>query len=349
MNRFNCPCGAEVFFESRVCESCKRALAFNPDTLSFELLPPENAPTEPSASSTHLCKNGIDYGVCNWLAPPDAPGGLCSGCQYNRTIPNLGCEENIKRWGIIEASKKRLLYSLLRLGLPLESGWQLPGKGLLFDFLEDQRSNPEASTPFVTTGFLDGVITLNVLEADPALRFVEQQAANEVYRTVLGHLRHESGHYVFSLFTEEPCLQQSFTDLFGDSAADYAQALDTFYRNGPRPDWDQNYITPYASSHPLEDWAETWGHYLHIHDTLETAAGFKLIPVSPQQQTFEQRLQSWRDLSVGFNELNRSMGLNDAYPFVINDKVAEKLRFADVVTDAVKTLDLDSVAAPPLS
>ena len=190
MNRFNCPCGAEVFFESRVCESCKRALAFNPDTLSFELLPPENAPTEPSASSTHLCKNGIDYGVCNWLAPSDAPGGLCSGCQYNRTIPNLGCEENIKRWGIIEASKKRLLYSLLRLGLPLESGWQLPGRGLLFDFLEDQRSNPQATTPFVTTGFLDGVITLNVLEADPALRFVEQQAANEVYRTVLGHLRH---------------------------------------------------------------------------------------------------------------------------------------------------------------
>ena len=348
MIRFYCPCGAEVFFESRICQSCNRALAFNPSTVSFEVLPQQAALTEPGADKT-LCQNGIDYGVCNWLAHKDAPGGLCSGCQYNRTIPNLSRTENVKRWDVIEAGKKRLLYGLLRLGIPITSGWQLPGKGLLFDFLEDQRSNPEAEASFITTGFLDGIITLNVLEADPALRFVEQQAANEVYRTVLGHLRHESGHYVYSLFAEDHCLQQSFATLFGDSSENYNQALKRFYANGATPDWDRNYITPYASSHPLEDWAETWGHYLHLHDTLETAVSFKLIPTPLRDQTFDERIQSWRDLSVGFNELNRSMGLNDAYPFVINEKVAEKLQFANAVTDAVKTQNLESAVAPPHS
>lgn len=342
MIRFYCPCGAEIFFDSRICEACKSPLAFNPRTLKFDRIEKTNKHSNHPPNGSRLCQNGVDYSVCNWLADYNAPQGLCFGCQFNRTIPNLARPTNVKLWAIIEANKKRLLFSLIRLGLPLANGWQLPDRGLLFDFLEDTRSIPTAEPSFVTTGFLAGVITLNVLEADPASRLAQQEAANEVYRTVLGHLRHESGHYVFSLFSEDDSLQKGFFRLFGDSARDYTAALQSFYANGPLANWHQHHITPYASAHPSEDWAETWGHYLHIQDTLETAASFGLVDAYPEYLDFRQKIQSWRRLSVGFNELNRSMGLSDAYPFVINDNVAEKLGFADRVVKRLKTTHQDS-------
>ena len=344
MIRFYCPCGAEIFFDSRICEACKSPLAFNPRTLKFDRLEKRNKHTDHPPNGSHLCQNGIDYDACNWLAESDAPQGLCFGCQFNRIIPNLSRRNNVKRWATIEANKKRLLFGLIRLGLPLANGWQHPDRGLLFDFLEDTRSTPTAELSFVTTGFLAGVITLNVLEADPASRFAQQEAANEVYRTLLGHLRHESGHYVFSLFSEDDSLQKGFFRLFGDSTRDYAAALQSFYASGPLANWHQDHITPYASAHPSEDWAETWGHYLHIQDTLETAASFGLVDAYPEQLDFQQTVQSWRRLSIGFNELNRSMGLNDAYPFVINETVAEKLDFADRVVKRLKTTHRDSAA-----
>ena len=319
-------------------------LAFNPCSLKFERIRTATEANDQASNTSSLCQNGIDYDTCNWLADYDAPHGLCFGCQFNRTIPNLSRRNNVKRWATIEANKKRLLFGLIRLGLPLANGWQLPDRGLLFDFLEDTRSTPTAESSFVATGFLAGVITLNVLEADPASRFAEQEAANEVYRTVLGHLRHESGHYVFSLFLEDDSLQKGFFKLFGDSTRDYAAALKSFYASGPLANWHQRHITPYASAHPSEDWAETWGHYLHIQDTLETAASFGLVDAYPQQLDFQQTVQSWRRLSIGFNELNRSMGLSDAYPFVINDTVAEKLDFADRVVKRLKTTHRDSAA-----
>jgi hypothetical protein len=341
MIRFYCSCGAEVFFDSRTCEVCKSQLAFNPSSLKFERIGTTPEASDNTSSGSRLCQNGIDYDVCNWMADSDAPQGLCFGCQFNRIIPNLSRANNITRWATIEANKKRLLFSMIRLGLPPTNGWQLPGQGLLFDFLEDTRSTPTAESSFVTTGFLAGVITLNVLEADPASRFAEQEAANEVYRTVLGHLRHESGHYVFSLFSKNNDLRETFLKLFGDDTSDYAAALRSFYANGPLGNWHQHHITPYASAHPSEDWAETWGHYLHIQDTLETAASFGIVDAYPEHLDFQQKIHSWRRLSVGFNELNRSMGLNDAYPFVINDSVAEKLGFADRVAKALKLTHQD--------
>src|SRR6202011_5238904 len=36
------------------------------------------------------------------------------------------------------------------------------------------------------------------------------------------------------------------------------------------------HVTPYASAHPWEDFAETWAHYFHMVDTLETATAFGL-------------------------------------------------------------------------
>jgi hypothetical protein len=312
-------------------------LAFDPVELKFEKVAVNAVSSTRPHSKRRLCRNGINYGVCNWLADFDAPAGLCLGCQFNRTIPSLTRGENVERWKIIEEAKKRMLFSIIRLDLPLTNGWQHPDTGLLFDFLEDNRSAPMLEPSFVTTGFINGVITLNVLEADPALRFAQQKAANEVYRTVIGHLRHEVGHYFFTLYSEVVGLKGKFAALFGDSAIDYSAALTRFYQRGPKKGWENDYITAYASAHPSEDWAETWGHYLHIQDTLETAASFGLIDAYPEQLSIDQKIDCWRNLSVGLNELNRSMGLSDVYPFVINSTVAEKLRFTEEVVNFLKT------------
>jgi len=332
--RFYCPrCAALVFFDSNSCEICKIRLVFNPAALRFEQL---GESSNSASGRVNLCRNGSDYGVCNWLAEQAAHGTLCYGCSFNRTIPNLTRNANIERWKIIEEAKKRLLFSVIRLGLSIRNGWEHPDTGLLFDFLEDKRCSPAAESPFVTTGFFEGVITLNILEADPAMRFAQQKAANEVYRTVIGHLRHEIGHYFYTLCSGKNELNEKLAIFFGDSSIDYAKALNRFYLKGPMHDWTDNYITPYASAHPLEDWAETFGHYLHIHDALETAASYQLINKPIDKISFDQKISDWRSISIGFNELNRSMGLSDAYPFVISERVAEKLRVVDDVIRFLK-------------
>lgn len=349
MIRFFCPCGAELFFESDFCGACKSPVAYDPETMRFAIIQPTNGAAASATETARLCRNGIDFGVCNWLVNEDAPHGLCLSCQFNRTIPNLSRDKNIQRWHILERSKRRLLFSLQSLGIPLANGWRDPQRGLLFDFLEDARSNPMAASPFVTTGYLDGVVTINVLEADPAWRFAEQQASNQEYRTVLGHFRHESGHHVYRLFPCDNDLISSFAELFGDVRKDYGLALQCFHTMGPRDGWEQHHITAYASAHPSEDWAETWGHYLHIHDTLGTAVSFGLIETDLAQLDFAAKIHSWRRLSVGFNELNRSMGLDDAYPFIVNDTVAAKLEFVDHVIGALRNSCPELATAPPLS
>lgn len=347
MIRFFCPCGAELFFESEFCGACKSPVAYNPEAMRFEIVQPPDETAANTTKTAVLCRNGIDFNVCNWLADHDAPHGLCFSCQFNRTIPNLGRDKNIQRWHTIEKSKRRLLFSLQSLGIPLANGWRDPQRGLLFDFLEDARSNPMAESPFVTTGYLDGVVTINVLEADPALRFAEQQASNQEYRTVLGHFRHESGHHAYQLFAHDNELISSFAELFGDAHRDYGLALQSFHTMGPRDGWEQHHITAYASAHPSEDWAETWGHYLHIHDTLETAASFGLLESDSTRPDFATKIHTWRRLSVGFNELNRSMGLDDAYPFIVNSAVAAKLAFVDHVIGALRNSSPDLATALP--
>jgi hypothetical protein len=333
MKRFRCDCGSPVFFDNDHCLSCGARLGFDPAVRELRPLAVAGggAYTDRNGRVFRFCANGEEHGVCNWLRPADQAHPLCFACQFNRTVPNQSLPDNGCRWRVLEEGKKRLFFTLMQLGLPLVSGWENPERGLFFDFIEDGRSRELFAETFASTGYLGGVITINTLEADDVARAVTRSQMNESYRTVLGHLRHESGHYYWSLLDPDAALRGEFTARFGDESRDYAGALQGHYNNGPPSGWEQHYISSYASAHPSEDWAECWGHYLHIYDALETAAAQGLSGRSPDTMTMAQRVDAWRGLSTTLNELNRSVGLGDAYPFVINNAVASKLAFVDQV------------------
>jgi hypothetical protein len=221
----------------------------------------------------------------------------------------------------------------------MADGWQAGSQGLLFDFLDDARTQPETyPDTFITSGFAEGVITINVLEADDVARIAAQAELRERYRTLLGHFRHESGHYFWSLLSEDEKATSLFADLFGDANAEYRASLDRYYEQGPPADWGQRYISAYASSHPLEDWAETWSHYLLMHDALETAHAHHLIDASPSSSALVERISHWQAVSVGLNEMNQSVGREDAYPFVISAQVHNKLAYVDAMISRLRTL-----------
>ena len=282
------------------------------------------------------CINGIENGVCNWIEPAESESLLCFGCRFNRTIPSLEKPANVARWGKFETSKKRLLFTLMSLRLPLTNGDDDPENGLLLDFIEDSRSDPERfPEAFVHTGYLGGVITINAVEADDPSREAIRVEMGESYRTLLGHLRHESGHYYWSLFDPSPEEKDEAQAMFGDFDLDYAAALETYYANGPRSDWSEWHISAYASTHPVEDWAESWGHYLHIIDVIETASEFGIA--GRRDIDIRAAIEVWRDLSIALNEMNRSNGTGDAYPFVVNAAVEEKIVYVDSVVRRLRT------------
>jgi hypothetical protein len=142
-----------------------------------------------------------------------------------------------------------------------------------------------------------------------------------------------------------------FRDVFGDERADYGAALQRHYALGAPPDWVQRYVSGYATAHPWEDWAETFAHYLHICDALQTAAAYGMVvtgpevsgPVaadlvampsedSPERQSMASLVATWLPLAYALNAVNRSMGKGDLYPFVLTPPVIAKLAFVhDVV------------------
>jgi len=270
------------------------------------------------------CANREGYDVCNIVLDISDTHALCSVCRLNRTIPDLAKPENRLRWSKLEQAKRRLLIGLMDLHLPLEAPVRGYSRGLCFDFLEDQRSNSDVAQKFITTGHRDGVITINILEADDVQRVWQREHVGERYRTLLGHMRHEVGHYYFELIVSD---REGFGQIFGDVDTAYEKALKNYYARGPLPGWEQSHISAYASAHPAEDWAECFAHYLHMADTLETATAHRLIEQFSEQGDFEQLLLLWDRFSASLNEVNRSLGLSDAYPFVITPIVKNKLRF----------------------
>jgi hypothetical protein len=345
MKQFYCQCGQAVFFDSERCLRCGARLGFDPASMSMLALQPRgNRWQAPDGSLFRLCDNTLRFDVCNWIVPAEESQALCRGCQFNRTVPNQSVPANRLRWQRLEEGKKRLLYTLMQLGLPLENGWEAPDRGLLLDFIEDERSNEAYPETFVTTGYLGGVITINVLEADDAARETQRLQMNETYRTVLGHLRHESGHYYWQWLQPEQDLLQAFRGTFGDERSNYREALEHYYAEGAQPDWSAHFISAYASAHPAEDWAESWGHYLHIYDALETAAAHGLTQQWPGQMDIAERIAAWRSLSITLNELNRSVGRRDAYPFLLNTEVEKKLAFVDQVIRRLQTLPRETEA-----
>jgi hypothetical protein len=338
MKRFQCQaCGQPLHFEDTVCQSCQRSVGY---LTEFETM----AALEPAEKGWRVFADGASvyrpcdnkkYDVCNWLVPADAEERFCEACRHNRTIPFLGAPDNLAHWRKIELSKHRLIYTLLRLGLPLTTRAEA-SNGLVFDFLA------AADAP-VMTGHADGAITINIAEADDAERERIRGRMGEPHRTLLGHFRHESGHYYWGLLVRsDDSKLDAFRSIFGDERQDYANALQQYYRLGPPADWRDSFVTTYASAHPWEDFAETWAHYLHIADTLETASAFGLAMHSPHPQTdqrsvaidFDPRdadlarlIDAWLPMTFTVNSINRSMGLPDLYPFVLSPRIIIKLAF----------------------
>lgn len=299
-----------------------------------------------------ICRNGIEHQACNWLASDTYNGGFCLSCSLNRMIPNLSDPGNLSLWKAIQHEKHYLVYSLLRFRLPVISRKALD-TGLAFDFLD---SNSNASGSAVSTGHAGGVISLDIREADDGFRETVRLKMREPYRTLLGHFRHESAHYYWDLLVKDTHWIDKVRAVFGDERLDYSQSLDHHYQSGPPKDWEHRYISAYASAHPWEDWAESWAHYFHIVDTLESACelGLSLEPeagrglvatatskLDPYQcQSMEKLLARWLPISVGLNMLNRSLGQGDAYPFVLSESIINKLSTVHaIVSDTSSTHD----------
>ena len=345
MKSFRCVCDNRIFFENTLCFRCGRTLGFLPGPAVMAAIEPTGdgmwRPVGDAGDNTlyRKCANYVEYDVCNWMVPAGDNNALCRACRLNRVIPDLGVPENIPLWFRIEAAKRRLIYSLDRLHLPVSAKAVATERGLAFEFLSDtpqlgdEFSNLLDGEHHVLTGHRTGVITINIAEADPGARERIREDMNEGYRTLLGHFRHEIAHYYWDILVRDTPWADRFRALFGDERADYDAALEVYYRDGPPADWPSRHISAYAAAHPWEDWAETWAHYLHMTDTLETAADMDLSVrgrtirdmTTSDDRGLEPVLTDWHELTAALNDLNRSMGLPDAYPFEISAKVAEKL------------------------
>ncbi len=339
MRQFLCECGNTLFFGSSRCLRCKRDVGFDAERQAMTAIQP--------GGPLRRCENGVRHAVCNWIVPVFGGRTLCPSCRLNRTIPDLRDARNVMLWGRMELAKRRLIYTLLGLGMKLPSKTENPKAGLAFDIVSTM------SNPTVTTGHLNGVITVNLEEADDTYRQIHRQQLGENSRTLLGHFRHESGHYAWQRWlTDLPWEHPhriAFRERFGNEWIDYAASLQSHYRNGAPKDWQQAFITPYAASHPWEDWAETWAHYLQIIEGLETCESLGIevpritlpvvqlpaeagaLPASLAQSAgldaaFLLWLQRWISLSTALNEISMSLGEPALYPFVISARVAQKLR-----------------------
>lgn len=350
MKTFDCDhCGQPLFFENVRCLRCGSALAFLPDRLVLSAIEPtqdgdglwrrRGGQQRSAGGRTYrLCRNSVEHQACNFAVPADDPNPYCVSCRQTRTLPDLSVPRNRDRWYRIEVAKRRLFYTLARLGLVAVEPPGGQRDGPVFEFLADLPGQQ------VLTGHCEGVITLNVAEADDAERVARRIALHEPYRTLLGHLRHESGHYYWDRLILEGGRTDDFRAMFGDERADYGQALDAYYAaGGAAAGWQERHVSAYATSHPWEDWAETWAHYLHMVDLLETASsyGTKLAapgkaaqdaeavtnPFGDDSTDFDRLVEQWVPLTLLLNSMNRSLGQEDAYPFALSGPALEKLRF----------------------
>ena len=379
---FVCRCGRPVFFGNSECLACHTPLGYEPQRqqlLALQAATPDGegtaAPLWREAGTTGdaplylRCANLDSAAACNWLlpAPPGEQGAegaegaqsgqggqggqgaaaLCRCCRLTRTLPDLRTENGALWWGRIEQAKRRLVSSLIGLKLPVRSKLgEDPQHGLAFDLLQ---AAPGA--PPVHTGHADGVITIDVQEADDARREARRTALAEPYRTLLGHLRHETGHYYWQRLVQHGRWLKPWRAEFGDERQDYAAALRAHYERGAPADWNQRFVSAYASSHPWEDWAETWAHYLQLVDTLDTARSFgieaaqvaldyerfgaeALSAADAGGAAFLQRVNSWTELTGVLNELSRSSGVADFYPFVLSVPAVRKLHLVQRVIAA---------------
>ena len=376
---YHCQCGQPVFFRNSQCLACGTPLGYDCERATLlplmtfvpaylpgagsgsEATPLWQAWKEASATADNSSASGVPPellykrclnlstpAACNWLMGADDLHGMCRACRLNRTIPDLADADHPDNgclWGRVELAKRRLVSSLITLGLPVASRIsEDTARGLVFDFLRSPINGPH-----VMTGHDTGLITLNVDEADDAKREAAREALREPYRTLLGHFRHEVGHYYWDRLVAGTPWLDGFHQLFGDESINYLGALRRNYEEGPPADWPLHFVSAYASTHPWEDWAECWAHYLHMRDTVDTALGFGLSvelldleftpftldavyqPEHPEAGQFLAFLNHWTRLTTLLTEMSRSMGQPDFYPFVLPRDVVAKLHFIHLV------------------
>jgi hypothetical protein len=352
MKAFQCACGQPLFFDNVSCLKCGSEVGFDPVDQALGALAPDGEArwrfqTAPAHSPVRfaLCANRAAASACNWLIREGDDDTQCLSCRLTRTIPNLSLPRNPERLRNIESAKRRVLFALLNLRLPILPRKSDPERGLEFDFLEALPGEPR-----VVTGHASGVITIDVAEADAEHREKHRESLTEPYRTLIGHFRHELAHYYWDLLIRDTTWIAPFRELFGDERAEYPAALERHYREGPPADWNTRWISAYAAAHPWEDWAESWAHYLHLEATLETIEHFGLALAKPpfradpfsmdalwrqepekDARNFLTRINTWITLTAVLNEVSRSMGQPDLYPFILNAPSVKKLHFVHCV------------------
>ncbi|MCQ6256824.1 putative zinc-binding metallopeptidase [Pseudomonas sp. Q11] len=345
-----CRCGQSLFFRNSQCLACQAVLGYQPEQSRLSSLQAGEQPgtwtldADPHAGLFRRCANLDTPAACNWLLPANGRDTLCIACSLNRTIPDLSIPENSERWCKVETAKRRLVAQLITLGLPVIPKTVSESEGLAFDFIGvDLNGTPP------TTGHASGLVTLDIKEADDAHRELVRQQMHEPYRTLLGHFRHEVGHYYWDRLIANSHWLEAFREQFGDERASYSDALERHYQHGAPLDWQTHYVSAYATMHPWEDWAETWAHYLHMMDAVDTALGFGMSagemdfdyqPFPPETLfdpahsggvAFLSFVNAWIELAGMLNELSRSMGQPDFYPFVVPAAVITKLHFIHLV------------------
>ncbi len=376
--KYQCRCGRQIFFGNSLCLGCNAPLGYEPALGELRALEPGDSEglwklagaSEDSAAQYRRCANLSSASGCNWIVAAAEPDGnqqtFCTSCRLDRTIPDLSITANQEAYRKISIAKRRLVSFLISLHLPVASKIsEDPENGLAFDFLQ-----PGSEGVTVMTGHSNGIITVNMEETVDATRERIRTAMHEPYRTLLGHLRHETGHYYWDRLVAGTQWLEGFRSLFGDEQQDYAAALQAHYDQGPPAGWQERFVSAYASAHPWEDWAETWAHYLHMLDTFDTALSFGLDPEvtveleveafgeealfptpDPDGPSFLHFLNSWVRLTAVLNELSRAMGLPDFYPFVTSRGAAAKLYFVHLVIREVRKLSeerAEQTVPPPI-
>ncbi|MCX8996392.1 putative zinc-binding metallopeptidase [Rhizobiaceae bacterium BDR2-2] len=345
MRLFACDaCGHTIHFDNRSCVNCGHNLGFVPERLAMHALEqgddgalrPVN---EPQAAPLLMCANAA-ADICNWTVPVGGTDGFCLACRHNRLVPNTDTPQGLDRWRRIGQAQRHLFYSILKLNLPHPTRMEDPQGGLVFDLLEDQIDD-NGNTVAAMTLHDEGRIAIRAAEADDAVRVAAKENMDEPYRTMLGHFRHEVGHFIWNKLVRDVGRLEECRAVFGDERQDYAAALQYHYENGPPLGWQQTYISSYATTHPWEDFAECFAHYLHIADTLETAHAFGIaidprgheemaveVAFDPYRATSAAQLvAAWVPLSVAINSIQRSLGEGDIYPFVLTPAVTAKLEY----------------------
>lgn len=363
VRNFHCEsCDQAIYFENVQCVCCGHQLAYLPDVTSMAALErADDGLWRPLGGSDgrayRLCRNYAVENACNWAVPQEDEHDLCRSCRLTRTVPDLSLPEHRVAWAALEAAKRRLVYDLLGLGLPLRFDRAGASIEPIFDFLAD--GAPGA--PPVKTGHADGVITINVAEAHDAEREKRRMAMQEPYRTLLGHLRHESGHFYWDQLIRDSNSIDEYRELFGDERADYGAALQRHYQNGPPADWQLRFVSAYATAHSWEDWAETWAHYLHLTDTLDTACECGLVLRSWKKELpkarpqfslqdaaalpFERVISDWLGVTFLLNNLSRGLGQRDPYPFILSEPAIAKLEFVHRICAGAVTANAPPPAA----